>query len=480
MPSVLWGHRRMLRGIIMAGSLAIVGACHDLTGSQPLPSGTSDPASYRTAAGAIGMRNQGLYTLVQSLPDVVTGGGLLTDELESNFVGASQAILSGNSLPLSGSLDERVLPELPRGSSDEYDPYTMYRDLQSTRGAIIQALGALAAYDTGAATIGNPPVLRGELFALSGYAEILLADLYCSGVPLSTVDFERDFTYKPGSTTAQIYQDVIIKEDSALALVTGSDTVLNLARVLKGRALLALGQYAAAADDVSTVPDAFQYHLTLSWKNVGTSLNFLNHVATVSDREGRNGLPYRSSGDPRTAVTLVPNTEANDYAPLYFPNKYAAALTGAQVAPFVVASGVEARLIQAEAVLRAGNGSWLTMLNTLRTTCTDATSCATPAPAGTGGVAGLPPLSDPGQSANDTARVNLLFRERAAWLFLDGHRQGDLRRLIRQYGQSQNHLYPVGPYTAPGVGQYGTDVTVPVPSQEYTNPYFQGCVDRNA
>jgi hypothetical protein len=377
-------------------------------------------------------------------------------------------------------LDERILPELTTGVDDPFN-HDIYHDLQSTRGAIAQALGALAAYDTGAAKIGDPPVLRGELFALYGYAELLLADLYCSGVPLSTVDFERDYTYKPGSTTAEVYQSAIVREDSASALATVNDTILNLARVLKGRAKLALGQYAAAADDVSTVPDAFQYRLVLSWSNgAGSTLNFLNNVATIADREGTRGLPYRSSGDPRTAVTSVPVPSDQNFAPLYFPTKYAAALSGVQVAPFVVANGIEARLIEAEAALRAGNASWLTILNRLRTTCTDAATCPDPAPAGTGGIGDLPPLSDPGPSVNDTARVNLLFAERASWLFLTGHRQGDLRRLIRQYGRMQDRIYPIGVYTAPGAGQYGTEVTIPVPSAERKNPYFNGCVDRNA
>jgi hypothetical protein len=432
------------------------------------------------------MRNQGMYTLLQSLPVVVRGSGLLTDELESNLVGASSSFLSSNSLPLWGSLDERVLPELTDGSFG--DASDMYVDLQGTRGAIAQALSALAAYDTGAVAIGNPPVLRGELFALYGYTEILLADLYCSGVPLSTLDFERDFTYKPGSTTAEIYQDAIAQEDSALAVATASDTVLNLARVLKGRALLALGQYTAAADDVSTVPDAFQYRLTLSWAGSGTgSLNFLNQDATVSDGEGGIGLRYRSSNDPRTTVTLVPNTTTSLYAPLYFPSKYATALTGAQAAPFVVADGIEARLMQAEAALRAGSSTWLTTLNALRTDGTFTTAPSgdpdsvgvidTTWNAGTGGMAGLRPLTDPG---SDSARVTLLFTERASWLFMTAHRQGDLRRLIRQDGRHQDHVYPTGTYTGMGVGQYGTDVTIPVPSQEYSNPKFQGCVDRNA
>jgi hypothetical protein len=149
----------------------------------------------------------------------------------------------------------------------------------------------------------------------------------------------------------------------------------------------------------------------------------------------------------------------------------------------VLASGVEARLIQAEAALQANDGSWLTMLNTLRTDGTFDTQPNADNPgqtdtlwhAGTGGVPGLAPLSDP-QTANDD--VDLLFRERAFWLFVTGHRQGDLRRLIRQYHRRQESVYPTGFYQG-GLSAYGTDVTAPIPPQERLNPLFTGCLNRD-
>ena len=45
---------------------------------------------------------------------------------------------------------------------------------------------------------------------------------------------------------------------------------------------------------------------------------------------------------------------------------------------------------------------------------------------------GLDPLPTPG---NRDAAVDQLFSERAFWLFATGHRLGDMRRLIRQYGR---------------------------------------------
>jgi hypothetical protein len=99
--------------------------------------------------------------------------------------------------------------------------------------------------------------------------------------------------------------------------------------------------------------------------------------------------------------------------------------------------------------------------------------------AGTGGVSGLASLTDPG---TDSARVALLFQERAYWLFLTGHRQEDLRRLLRQYSQwfrSEDQVYPSGAYRGAGTLSYGSAVTAPIPGAEYLNPLFHGCHDRN-
>jgi hypothetical protein len=77
------------------------------------------------------------------------------------------------------------------------------------------------------------------------------------------------------------------------------------------------------------------------------------------------------------------------------------------------------------------------------------------------------------------ALVDTLFTERAYWLFLTGHRQGDLRRLVRNYGRPQDTVYPSGSYFG-GQGSYGSDVNLPIPANEQTNPLFHGCIDRRA
>ena len=124
-----------------------------------------------------------------------------------------------------------------------------------------------------------------------------------------------------------------------------------------------------------------------------------------------------------------------------------------------IASGIEARLIEAEAALRSGDATtWLSKLNLARATRTD-----------------LPELADPGDA---TARTDLMFRERAFWMFGTGHRLGDLRRLIRQYGRAAETIFPTGSY--PKGGNYSTDVNIPLSADEANNPHFTGCTDRKA
>jgi hypothetical protein len=122
---------------------------------------------------------------------------------------------------------------------------------------------------------------------------------------------------------------------------------------------------------------------------------------------------------------------------------------------------VEARLIEAEAALAAGNAQGaLDILNTLRSTAALLSL--------RGYAAGsLPPLA---LQATKDAQVNQLFKERAYWLFLTSHRLGDLRRLVRQYGRTVNSVFPNGTYFKGGV--YGTDVALPVPQSEQNNPNY--------
>jgi hypothetical protein len=63
-------------------------------------------------------------------------------------------------------------------------------------------------------------------------------------------------------------------------------------------------------------------------------------------------------------------------------------------------------------------------------------------------------------------------------VFGRGQRLSDLRRLIRQYGRTQDQVFPTGAFHKGG--NFGADVKLPVPDAELTNPNFKGCLDRKA
>jgi hypothetical protein len=442
-----------------------------LVGGGALPPDVPDPAVVKSATGAVAAyrgtvvafrgafgQSDGAGFALGSFIDV---SGVLSDELQANTIGGPLGAIGGRGD--ASAIDSRTLPEYQDPTLDISAVYLpLYRALQKARGQAEEARGLLRAY-----TADSTRPLVGHTFALEGYSEIFLADLFCSGIPLSTVNYDGDYSYASGTTATGIYTHAAALFDSALALAGDSVRIVNLAYLGKGRALLALGRYAEASAAVAAVPDGYQYQELFAAATEATSrdANFatlptfqaLPWVATVAEREGNNGLDYRSSGDPRTSATSVGTTAFG--VPLYHPDKYA---TDGST-PIVLADWVEARLIESEAALQGGDiGTWLGKLNHLRQ------MAITPA---------LPDTTDPG---TPDARVDLLFRERAFWLFLTGHRQGDLRRLVRQYGRDADQVYPSGSYPG-GPGAYGSAVTAPIPATEGAyNPQYTGCIDRRA
>jgi len=177
----------------------------------------------------------------------------------------------------------------------------------------------------------------------------------------------------------------------------------------------------------------------------------------VADRQGGNGQPFLSAKDPRVLSVAVGLSIINPADSVFFNAKYTTNTT-----PIVVASGVEARLIEAEAALQAGDPSWFATLNTLRAT---AISPAMPT------LAVIP--------STKTAQVDLLYTERAFWLYLTGHRLGDLRRLIRNYGRDAEAVFPTGNYPLGGTYQPATAIPFILSTERAQNPYLTtGCTMR--
>jgi hypothetical protein len=326
----------------------------------------------------------------------------------------------------------------------------------------------------------------GELYMGLGFVEMSMAETYCNGIPLGknvsgVVDYS-DPAFKP-LTNAEVYAIAATHLDSALAIL-GSATdnasvdVRRAALIVKARILVDQKQFSAAAAlvPVSAVPAGYQYIWATSTASNNDDLGIWslnNSVArvTVSDSfdivNGQtniigNAIPFASANDPRVPVTKGTTAAEDLLTPLFvqriWPNRDD---------PIPMVSAIDARLIEAEARLNAPDiAGMMTILNQLRA---DRPKIGNFTP-GT-----MTPLATP---ATQDAAVSLFFREKAFWTFGRGQRLGDLRRLIRQYGRTQDKVFPTGVYFKGGV--YGSQVNFAVPDGELVNPQFKGCIDRNA
>ena len=303
-----------------------------------------------------------------------------------------------------------------------------------------------------------------EMWNLNGFTYLFFAEHYCSGVPFSQTPNEGEVQYSAQVTTAEMLTTAIGRFQAAQAAAAGSSDQANLAAIGLARTYLNQGDWAAAAAAVASVADDWEYLIrskgggAFGQRNAIYELNHSQRRWSLSDQEGGNGVAFRTASDSRLPWADSGGFGFDEETQLYHQLKYASWDDDA-----VVASGVEARLIEAEANLNgAGGTDWLTVLNDLRAT------------------EGLAALADPGSL---DAQVDLLFEERARWMFGTAHRLGDLRRLVRLYGRDQSTVFPTGPFFKGGT--YGTDVNFPIPFEELENPELAGltgqvCLNRDA
>lgn len=300
---------------------------------------------------------------------------------------------------------------------------------------------------------------------LAGFTYILFAENYCSGVPFSQQPFTGEAVFGEQQSTEQILNLAIARFDEALGVAgTANDAQQrDLALLGKARALLDLGRFAEAGQAAAQVPSDFLFNVEYGERETSqnNAVYFFNKQAqrvSAASGEGINGLRFFNRGntnvqiDPRVPVDSLgfgSGRELPLYEQLAYPSRGA---------PIPLASGIEANLIEAEALLDKGqSAAYLPILNTLRAE------------------AGLAALTDPGTPAG---RVDQLFQERAFWLWLTSHRLGDMRRLVRQYGRDANTVFPIG-VTIDG-DPYGPDLNLPIPSDEANNPNFEQCLNRDA
>ena len=479
-------HGRQIWMIIAAGAL-FVSACNtdqflkatdpDNTPPGALKGPSSLPGYRASAIGDFGLAFDGnaLNPDGNEYEGLVNMTGLLTDELQNT-----------ETFPTRTEVDRR------RTQVNNATMRDIFFNAHLARVSAGRASGAFAAF-------GPTDPARSEVVSLEAYAILLLAEDYCSGVPLSSIDTATATVGFGQPMTTQALLGVAADTfTSALTLALDQDRHY-LAEVGKARTLQFEGrsQLAAAAALVADVPSDWKYKITHS-KNSQREWNGLYEFMWLegrwvqADSEGINGLPYRQ--DPRNPFSENGGTFVG--LPFFGTLRYAAPDSST-----ILASGIEARLIEAEAALQAGqNTIAINDLNALRTDGTfelkgkDTTISRAGSDTvitdhkfyhpGIGHVSDLAPLVDSGSIQH---HQDLLFSERGQWLYLTAHRLPDLRRLSRStandgYGRDPESVFPTGSWFRGGV--YGTDVNFPIPIEELNNKNLPGpdpntCIDRN-
>ena len=431
-----------------------------------------NPGDVNSPAAAEGLRAGALLRL----SGMTSGGegvfhypGLLTDEWRS-----------GDTFAQRDETDKRTIQRSNANLNGQW--FAIHR----TRAAAEQARDAIRQY--------SPALVSdvAQMYWVRGYAETAIAENYCSATPISkftTTDLVLEFG--DPETNAQVYNRAKTSFDTATTTAgtnARGDTVRTLARIGRARVYINQGRWAEALAEVTgtaPIPDTFRYMIFhqdgVNAHNQIWALNNSGRRYVVGERDGGVGLDFGTANDPRLPVcrggdaTCIASGVTNS---LSFDNNFGPQATRIGGPFFVqliwpsrdnevaIVSGVEAKLIEAEARLNTGDPTWITVLNTLRSRFQTVKDPSNPS-TGTLGA-----LVDP---ITPAARVDMMMRERAFWLFGRGHRLADMRRLTRPasqggYGRAINTVYPNGTFFKGGT--FGTDVNIPVPQSEENNPKY--------
>jgi hypothetical protein len=474
---------RTVTAAIFAATAMVLAGCDKVKTSllEAVDPDIIDPSSVQSANGAIAVRNGALHRLRQATADGESSwmfGGLLADEwaTSSTFVQNDET-------------DQRRIQT--NNSTVEGELRTLYRARTSAN----QAIALLEEYRP------TPEADIGEMYFVRGFAELQLASDFCNGIPLSD-GTGAEIVFGDPLPVKDVFTVAIASFDSALALSGGSDaaslSINRAARIGKARALLGVSldnaAEAAALVPASIVPTSYRYDVTASltggsnilWSQASSATRYAVSDSVQGPSRNilvANAIPFVSANDPRVPAHFRLASNKKDTVKSQDGNTYVTAVDSlwGQTTAVAVVAGIDARLIEAEAALKAGDpGLMMTILNALRASPQVLTA---PSPTASGTHPGrttpvMSALTDPG---NQRGREDLLFREAAFWQFGRGVRLGNLRRLIRDYGRAPDgsDTFPTGQHYKGGT--FGTDVNLPVTSDEQVgNPKFHGCLDRNA
>lgn len=418
-------------------ALALLAACNTsdylhVTSPSRIPAGAlEDPAN------AALLVNGAVADFECAFGSYVVVSGLIGQELDD-------ATQTADRYPY----DQRTLiSSSPRYQSSGCTALGVYSPLQTARVSSNNARRLLLGWSD--AQVQNRSLLLATVAANEGYAQMLLGEGSCATV-FSSFTSTGSVVYGTAIPPAQAFDSAIARFTDAIAAAqaagAGGQTLLSFAYDGRARARLDKGDYAGAKADAALVPSGFVYNMTASsisglrynrvWSDNGV-------VGAGSFNQGSSvGAYYRTMNDPRVPVVNTGKSSVTK-VPIWVQTKYASSSS-----PIPVASGVEARLIMAEADITTGNlPEALSIINASRAA---------------GGESAL----DASTTAADLKTA--LIEERRRALFLQGQHLFDLIRF-------QLPLSPAAGTAYPGGGTYGSQLCMPLPDVEtFNNPKLSG------
>jgi hypothetical protein len=348
----------------------------------------------------------------------VVAGGLMSGELVDATQTASRWIY-----------DRRVIvPADAQYSTSICEAIGVYSPISTARWTADNALHHLEGWTD--AQVPDRQKLMAQAALNAGFSLIMLGEAFCS----AAVDLSAE------ETPVQLFAQAEDRFTKAIAAATasGDNNLLNAAYVGRARSRIDRNDKAGAAADAAHVPLDFVF--LSDGGDAGRQQNRVfeqnNKSLAVSVAPAYRGVVYgTNTPDPRVDVNNEGRNAQDASTPLYTQQKYTSL-----GAPLIVASGVEAQLILAEA---QGGAAAVTIINALHT---------------------RPGVGLPGDFASSDPVViqAQIIEERRRELFLQGNRLFDVNRFNLAQVPTPGLPYPKG-------GSYGTQRCMPLPDVERLN-----------
>jgi hypothetical protein len=416
--------RRHRRGrwiaVLVATAVFIAAGCDSLLDVDSDPQ-TVDPNSPLSLSAALVGATADLF---QSYDSFIVWAGLFNDEFVSS--GTAPGIQAWDRR----DVDADCCGGVGRGSSIGGGNYGLIQRAVAIADIQQELLegGGFAEYPVG----GTDAAEYAQFSTFTGLGKVWIGDLWCS-TAFGGVG--------PELSSAQVYAAAEEEFTAAINAANATDDIRQLALVGRARSKLLRGDGAGAVLDAQQVDPDFEFFANYStasfeqrnrihfrtWDfgnfSVGTAFRDLEIDAT--------GIP-----DPRVELVLDPRPAFEPSQPLYAPLKVPSAATSLRLG-----SGDEAQYIIAEV---QGGQVAVNIINAIRARHGIATQ-----------------WTPTGSPANEI--LLKVIDERKRTLFLEGVRQGDIRRYLDQYGLDYF------PSSTPQGFPMGNQLCIPLPQVERNN-----------